>query len=405
MGVPLNPRQPDLSTAVQMLRWLDDEHRKDKALMAELQQRLDEQKDFIVGQGRRIESLEIRLKETQESLVRFERIDTAIDGLVRQVRRFEDVDIRINALQTSLTRFDQIDASVQQIRGEAAGLLPKFEHELSSALHQQEQSRALERERDMRAVNELRKGLEPIPELVRRLDAFELEDHRLNDQFPPIHKALEQLKDAIEAQVPRMQYLEEWGGRLTSQIAGLRLIEDRVKTEHAAMHETVRRSEEDLRQVLAQWAEGVLDHRHRVDAAIAAIPPVDDLIAESKRVLQQFEGLDDEIRGEQTKVAHLLDLMEERLKETLTEYRSEYEKSWDQYVVVFDLYRKQQRETLDSITARLEVLEQEDVEHEERWHALRETWAEQSKRQLLELERARQELEASVSKRKKRGIQ
>ena len=49
MGAPLNPRQPDLSTAVQMLRWLDDEHRKDKIAMAEMQKRLDKLSDKEKG--------------------------------------------------------------------------------------------------------------------------------------------------------------------------------------------------------------------------------------------------------------------------------------------------------------------------------------------------------------------
>ncbi len=406
MSAPVNLQQKlDLGQAIQMLRWLDDEHRKDKVQLSELQKRLDEQKDLAVSQGRRIEELETRLKDTQESLVRFVRIDAAIEGLVKQVRRFEEIDIRLNALQTSLSRFDQIDAAMQQTRGEAAALLAKFEYELFSALEQAVSARAVERERDMRAVNELRKGLEPIPELERRLDVAAAEDRRLNDQFPPIHKELERLAAAVEAQVPRMQYLEEWGGRLTAQIADLKLLEDRVKAEHAAMHETVRRSEEDLRQVLAEWTEGVLDHRHRVDQVIAGLPPLDELITETKRVLAQYEGLDDEIRGEQTQVAHMLELSEERLKETLTKYLSEQEKNWDQHITVFDLFRKQQREMTDAMNARLEALEQEDAEHEERWRALRETWSEQSKRQLLELERARQELESSVSKRKKRGMQ
>ena len=404
MGAPLHTQKLDLSQISQLLQWLDDEHRKDKVLLIELQKRLEDQKHLIIGQSRRIESLEIRLKDTQESLVRFDRLDAAIEGLVRQVRRFEEIDVRLNLLQTSLARFDQLDASIQQMRGEAAGLLPKFEHELSSALEQAATARAIERERDMRALNELRKVLEPIPEFERRLDALAAEDRRLNDQFPLIHKELERLAVAVESQMPRMQYLEEWGGRLTAQIAELRSIEERVKSEHAAMHETTRRSEEDLRQVLAEWQHEVLEHRRRVDQSIASLPPLDDLINETRRMLTKFEGLDDEIRGEQAQVAHMLELSEERVKELLTEYRSDYEKNWDQHFTVFDLYRKQQRDLSDSINARLEVLEQEDAEHEERWRALREAWAEQSKRQLLELERARQELEASMSKRKKKGI-
>src|SRR5438270_5095837 len=126
MGVPLHTHKLDLGQISQLVQWLDDEHRKDKVLLTELQKRLEDQKHLIIGQGRRIELLETRLKDTQESLVRFERVDAAIEGLVRQVRRFEEIDVRLNLLQTSLARYEQIDVSIQQVRGEAAALLPKF---------------------------------------------------------------------------------------------------------------------------------------------------------------------------------------------------------------------------------------------------------------------------------------
>lgn len=392
----------DLSQATQMLRWLDDEHRKDKSQIAELHKKLDEQKELIVNQSQRIEALERRLAETQESLVRFDRMDASIDGLVRQVRRFEEIEARIASIQTSLYRFDQIETSLQQLRGEAGALLPKFEHELHTALEQALQTRNLERARDARVLDELRKDLEPVSELERRLAALALEDRRLNDQLPPIQLQLEKLERALSEQTARFAYLEEWSERLVGQIAELKLIEGRIRTAHAEMQETIRRSEEHQRQVLAQWSEEILEHRKRVDDAIASLPPVDDAYEDVRRVLAHFEWLDDELRDEQQKIAHLLQMNEERVKQTLAEYRSEYEKNWEQHLTMFDLYRKQQREMMDAVHARLEALEAEDAEQAERWHALREAWAKQSKRQLLEVERIHQELEASVMGKKRR---
>jgi DNA repair exonuclease SbcCD ATPase subunit len=395
----------DLSQAVQMVRWLDDEHRKDRQQIADLLKRIDGQTEMIVNLGRRLTELEGRLAATQNNIPRIDQLETNLDQMrTAQGRRLEELDVRITTAQNSLQRFDQVESSMQQVRTEASTLLPKFEHELQAALDQTAQTRALERERDGRAINEIRMLLEPIPEIQRRLNAMAAEDSRLNEQFPLLHSGIAKLAEALEPIPPRLQYLEEWGERLTIQISDLKLIEERLRTQHAQMQEEVRRSEEDLRQMLAQWSADSAEHRRQVDAALAALPPLDVVYEEARRVLKHYEGLEDEIRAEQVKVDQLLELSDQRLKETLAEWSSDHEKDWAQYVTMFDLYRKQQRETIDVMLLRLDALEQAGVEQAALWHDLRETWAEQAKRQLLELERAHQELQATVIGRKRKPV-
>lgn len=394
----------DLSQVTQLVTWLDEEHRKDKKLVADLLKRIEDQNALIINQGRRIEELDARLAAAQGQLPRLDQIE-ALHAQTRtaQGRRIEELDAHIAAVQNGLLRFDQVEANMQQIRTEAGSLLPRFEHELESRLEQTSQTRSLERERDGRAISELRMQLEPLPELERRLAALTTEDRRLNEGFPPLQAEIVKLHAAVELIPPRLQYLEEWGERLTVHIGELKLIEGRIKGEHGQMLEIIHRSEEDQRQQLTLWSGEIAEHRRQVDAAIAALPPLDDVYEQARRVLKHYEGLEDEIRAEQTKIDHLLELSEQRLKETLAEWRSEYEKNWEMYVTTFDLYRKQQREGIDAVLARLDTLEQGDVEQRERWRALRESLAEQHKRRLLEIEREHQDLENNVLGKKWRG--
>lgn len=400
----LRPPPMDLSQVTQMVSWLDEEHRKDKKLVGELLKRIEDQNALIINQGRRIEELDARLATAQAQLPRLDQIE-ALHAQTRtaQGRRIEELDAHIAAVQSGLMRFDQVEANMQQVRTEASSLLPRFEHELQLRLEQTAQTRILERERDSRAINDLRMQLEPLPELQRRLDALAAEDRRLNEGFPPLEADIVKLYAALELIPPRLQYLEEWGERLTTHIGELKLIEGTIKGQHSQMLETIRRSEEDQRQQLTLWSGEIAEHRRQVDAAIAALPPLDEMYEQARRVLKHYEGLEDEIRAEQTKIDHLLHLSEQRLKETLAEWHSDYEKNWEMYVTTFDLYRKQQREGYDAILLRLDVVEQADIEQRERWHALRETLAEQHKRKMLDIEREHQDLEGNVLGKKWRS--
>ena len=60
----------DLTQLSQMVTWLDEEHRRDRAEIARLQQRIEAQSADVIEQARRIQELEGRLAQTQGQLVR-----------------------------------------------------------------------------------------------------------------------------------------------------------------------------------------------------------------------------------------------------------------------------------------------------------------------------------------------
>ena len=65
----------DIAQLAQMVNWLDEEHRRDRAEIARLQQRIEAQSADVIEQARRIQDLEARLAATQGHLGRFNQIE------------------------------------------------------------------------------------------------------------------------------------------------------------------------------------------------------------------------------------------------------------------------------------------------------------------------------------------
>lgn len=61
----------DIDQLAQMVHWLDEEYRRDRAEIARLQQQLESQSAEIVEQTHRIQELEGRLETTTAQLERF----------------------------------------------------------------------------------------------------------------------------------------------------------------------------------------------------------------------------------------------------------------------------------------------------------------------------------------------
>ena len=70
----------ELAQLAQMVSWLDEEHRRDRAEIARLQQRIEAQSADVIEQARRIQELEAKLASTQGHLTKFNQIEQAIQN-------------------------------------------------------------------------------------------------------------------------------------------------------------------------------------------------------------------------------------------------------------------------------------------------------------------------------------
>src|SRR6187551_873084 len=113
----------DLAQLAQMVNWLDEEHRRDRAEIARLQQRIEAQSADIIEQARRIQELEGRLAGTQ----------------------------------AHLGRFTQLEQSIQNAKTELVGLVERGDESRVQAQRELERSRLSDRELLSREIGEVRR--------------------------------------------------------------------------------------------------------------------------------------------------------------------------------------------------------------------------------------------------------
>ena len=80
----------ELAQLAQMVNWLDEEHRRDRAEIARLQQRIEAQSADVIEQARRIQELEARLANTQGHLTKFNQIEQAIQNAKSELSALVD---------------------------------------------------------------------------------------------------------------------------------------------------------------------------------------------------------------------------------------------------------------------------------------------------------------------------
>ncbi|MDQ7029889.1 MAG: hypothetical protein Q9O62_09005 [Ardenticatenia bacterium] len=348
----------DLTQATQLLTWLDEEHRRDKALLLELRQRVEAQYLEITDQARRIQELEGRLAQTQ----------------------------------TQLTKFHQIEETLRQLREELILLVQSHEEAHRKADQERAKARQLERESLMRAVNELRRDLEALLPLPDRLKAMQEEDQRLADRlaalFPQLNavqravnehgekftfaetqrindqKKLGQLQQdvleiwqRVESHSAKVELVEEIARRNEQNIATLAALREELRREYDRWVEAAKQREAARDQILQKWAQELQAFEELARRQRATLEQIHQHREHVRQALRQLEEFKQEIERAVNLIAEKQRLAEDRQRHQLEEWVAEQEQRWRK----FELERQAKWNHLDvrqeEVVARIKALE------------------------------------------------
>ncbi len=309
----------------QLLKWLEDERRKDKAQIAVLQERLAGQSNELTDLSRRVQELDNALKATQSAVARAQKYDRVLD----------------------------------EYKTELAALMDRHDDELKKAARESERMRLLEIEALQRQFVEMKKELPRIAKIEDELPTRRAEEKRLGEMLQRLQPQIEAAAQLAEERTRGVPYLEEGrrqdvkrllaaeqelinhlkkidvvSGRLQVLEDGVSKIPPRFEPihsrvgDHDKMLDDLRSADFRVQQqvkafetALAQLREQVIDYtlvmnKLREQALINQ---------RSDTELQQFQ---ETLRMRVTELGEVERLFEERVKRQFEEFLAEFEKRW-----------------------------------------------------------------------------
>ncbi len=317
----------DIAQLAQMINWLDEEHRRDRAEIARLQQQIETQAAEIVEQTRRIQDLEGRLASTQ----------------------------------AQLTRFTQLEQSIQTMKQEVALMIEQEEEARSQAVREIERARLGDREALTREIAEVRRELPRISRVEEAMEVRQTEDERLGELIMGLRNQVALLSKEIEERTRQIPFLAEqrtsdtrriaqlqqetvelfkrteaFAGRMTMleenarkaliEVEKLRPIPAQLREEQQTFMERIRVETVDRMAVLNRWQEVIDEHKSLMAKMQEKIQVFTKDIEEGRRAVQTIREFQESIRRDQAQVEEVQRLAEERLRREMDEFREEYEK-------------------------------------------------------------------------------
>ncbi|HNS51286.1 MAG TPA: hypothetical protein PKO09_08875 [Anaerolineae bacterium] len=355
----------ELGQLSQMVAWLDEEHRRDKAELVRLQQRVESQAVELQDHARLVQELEARLA----------------------------------SLQTQFLRFGSLEASIGQLKSEVVQMIAQADERRQLENRESERVRAIERDNTAKAVNELRRDLQRLPRLDEEQSLRKAEQQRLGEVVLTLQQDIAAMKQELDSKVRGIPFLEdsrqqdskriarvqqetlEAMKRIEQQGSRIQMIEDVIQrhdrdtAEVQQVVDQVRSKQrefidgqllevEQTKRLVGEWVEKLGTELKRLDGFSASMRTFTDEFREDRQVITQVTGFHEQIRREQTQVTELQRLAEERQKRQLEQWLEENEKRWRKELLRWDHQVGEEAKRHQQIVEQFRVLDEHLAKHQ-----------------------------------------
>ena len=323
----------EISQLEQMIRWLDEERKSDKALIAALQERVEQQSHLFEAQSKDVQGL-----------------------------RQELVTVR-----TDVRRTDDYPSMIETTRRDLAGELES----LNAQVRRERLEAGQNRRAEIEMLNDMIAGLDnrirPLMRHEEQLDARAAGEQRLHSQVQTLSNSLSDFTKRTEDRLQSIVYLEEQRradtrrvGELEGEIPGLRQRADEQVARVARLEDSIRKLParvdeaidiaksyeariEELRAADFQREQRVKKY---LDQAEQVNEEVQRLVAQTQRYAllynqnrQALDGLtafEDRLERRQNEIAEMQRLTEERLLRQWDEWQAAFARDWQKRVVAVE---------------------------------------------------------------------
>ncbi len=342
----------ETNQTAKMVAWLDEERRKDKALITRLEERGASQAALIEDQARRIQALESEIASLRSTTLSVSMFDDAIARLRTEVMAaIEQIDTRRSNVEQELRRGRDIDRE-----GLLKGL-DELRQEVITRIDRAMMPRRAEEERLSRVAAELQnyadnlsKGLEEFERTLAFLEEQRRQDTR---RISDINGELGDLAKRVESQQAKLELLEELSRRTERSVTELTGGFNEYKQQRQAWNEQQALADQKREHMMSDMVRRMDAFTEDMETFAKQVATWADTHRAMKQQIEDFERLADRVDRRLNEVSEMQRLSEERFRQEWEEFLSDDQRRWRQFTLTNEEAWRVNTRTLDEIKAQV----------------------------------------------------
>ena len=342
---------------VKRLEWLDDEHRKDKATLKALEERIASFENSISPLRKQIKDLEKKVSEIGPVNERIDQFDEAIlKQRVDAKKALEALEKKVQLREKDLVKRQQEDLE------ELKKSLPKLDQskditELKKLIKQ----RADEYIKLNVAVTELKPKIDEstrksedvatsykLIEESRRQDIKRVAD--IQGELTSVRKRVDEFRQKTELQNDSVRNIE-------NRFSEILLSENERKQAQAAFIEQQSLAQIERDKAYKDWLEKVDTFKQQTATLDSQTQALDETLRAAKRAQETYIDLNQKLERRINEITEMQRLGEERLRQEWVTFKAEDQKRWTGYTLSSEESIRDVRKTVDKYEERITAID------------------------------------------------
>src|SRR5690606_25574267 len=353
----------DTNPTAKMVAWLDEERRKDKALITKLEERTASQQALISDQTRRIMDLENQIAGLRSAILPVSTFDETITRLRMEFNaNFEQLESRRSNVDLDVKKLRDTD------REQFLRTIEELRQEMIQRIDQAMEPRRIEEERLSRVAvelqnyaNHLSKGLEDFERSLTFLEEQRRQDTR---RISEINSEVAELVKRVDSQLPKIELLEEISRRNERRVSELAPRITELKQQHqdwaeqqALADQQRERTLNDMVRRMDAFAEEMMNFTKQVQGWA-------DTHRKIKQEVEDFQRLADRVERRLNEYSEMQRLSEERFRQEWEDFIGDDQKRWRQFTLTNEEAWRENEKTIEEFKAELTRIK-ESIERQE----------------------------------------
>ena len=327
----------EINQIASMIEWLDEERRRDKALIAALEERLAQQTDGIDAMQRRVNAVESDQAVMKQEVMPASKERDILDQMRQEAEQMlENAEARrLTAEREAERRIELQRENFQRAVREVSEKAERLERQLANISD-------LQTEGD-RLTNAMRLLNQEIDDLAKRLEGPDrrltfLEEQRRSDarRLAEIETELPEYKKSVDGIQPRLSLIEELAVRNERRLQDVTNVDrerrDQIQQFIDQQQLLVQQRDQQLQDLTKRF--GI--HDEELQKNIERFEVWAQAYREMKRIIDDFNRIGDRLERRISEASEMQRLSEERFREEWNDWRDEDQKRWKQLTLSSD---------------------------------------------------------------------
>ncbi len=348
----------DLAQAARMIEWLDEERRRDRGMIALLEERIAQQSELMTQLVRRLDGL-----EGEQSSMRTTFIPTTREGEITEQLRTEFQQILEGVESKRLMTEREAERRTDLSRESAARMVRELGDRADKLERAIEELPAARVERD-RVAAALAAVQQRVEDLAKKFEEPErrvtfLEEQRRQDsrRISDIQSELPEIQKEIDGSRPKMDAIENMVLRNEKRILELQTAERDRREElqqfidqQTLLHQQRDQQVADLTRSFGEYDEDMRRYMERFETWA-------ETYRQMKKIVEDFERIAERLGRRINEVAEMQRLSEERFRQEWNDWLADDQKRWKQFTLTNDEAWRNHDKQLELVRHNLDELQ------------------------------------------------